>query len=79
MESASYGIYALVVFISEISLVRFLIRQQLMRKYRTPALSMRCFLFTFYCPLSSFFLTQRHKLQYTRGCYHKLIQDKLDS
>ena len=41
MESALYGIYALVVFVSEILLVRFLIRQQLVRKYRTPALSMK--------------------------------------
>ena len=41
MESALYGIYALVVFVSERSLVRFLIRQQLVRKYRTPALSMK--------------------------------------
>ena len=40
MESALYGIYALVVLVSEILLVRFLIRQQLVRKYRTPALSM---------------------------------------
>ena len=32
MESALYGIYALVVFVSEILLVR---------KYRTPALSMK--------------------------------------
>ena len=39
MESALYGIYLLVVFVSEI--VRFLIRQQLVRKYRTPALSMK--------------------------------------
>ena len=50
MESALYGIYALVVFVSEIllvlcaSLVRFLIRQQLVRKYRTPALSLKYFL-----------------------------------
>ena len=29
MESALYGIYALVVFVSEIERVRFLIRQQL--------------------------------------------------
>ena len=36
-----YGIYVLVVFVSEISLVRFLIRQQLVRKYRTPTLSMK--------------------------------------
>ena len=41
MESSLYGIYALVVFVSEILLVRFLIRQQLVRKYRTPALSMK--------------------------------------
>ena len=41
MESALYGIYALVAFVSEILLVRFLIRQQLVRKYRTPALSMK--------------------------------------
>ena len=45
MESALYGINALVVFVSEIftrslrSLVRFLIRQRLVRKYSTPALS----------------------------------------
>ena len=45
MESALYGIYAL-VFVSEILLVRFLIRQQLVRKYRTPALSMKYSLFT---------------------------------
>ena len=45
MESALYGIYALVVFVSEILLVRFLIRQQLVRKYRTPALSMKYSLF----------------------------------
>ena len=54
MESALYGIYALLVFVSEIltrslrSLVRFLIRQQLVRKYRTPALSMKYYLFTLY-------------------------------
>ena len=46
MESALYGIYALVVFVSEISLVRFLIRQQLVRKYRTPTLSMKYSLYT---------------------------------
>ena len=46
MESALYGIYALVVFTSSLrSLVRFLIRQQLVRKYRTPALSMKYSLF----------------------------------
>ena len=39
MESTLYGIYALVVFVSEIERVTFLIRQNLMRKYRTPALS----------------------------------------
>ena len=43
MESALYGIYALVLFASEISLVRFLIRQQLVRKYRKRALSMKYF------------------------------------
>ena len=41
MESALYGIYPLVVFVSEISLVRFLIQKQLVCKYRTPALSMK--------------------------------------
>ena len=52
MESALYGIYALVVFVSEILLVRcvhsflFLIRQQLVRKCRTPALSMKYSLYT---------------------------------
>ena len=40
MESALYSIYAL-VFESEISLVRFLIRQQLVRQCRAPALSMK--------------------------------------
>ena len=36
MESALYGIYALVVFVSVMtSLVRLLIRQQLVLKYRT--------------------------------------------
>ena len=50
MESALYGIYAL-VFVSEIERVscservRFLIRQQLVRKYRTPTLSMKYSLF----------------------------------
>ena len=70
MESALYGIYALVVFVSEIlfvrcahsfgcfcirnltrslrSLVRFLIRQKLVRKYRTPALSVKYSLFLQY-------------------------------
>ena len=48
MESAlyMYSIYALVVFVSEILLVRFLTRQQLVRKYRTPALSMKYSLYT---------------------------------
>ena len=41
MESALYGMHALVVSASEVLLVRFLIRQQLVRKYRTPALSMK--------------------------------------
>ena len=47
MESALYGMYALVVFVSENSprslrsLVRFLIRQQLVRKYHKRALSMK--------------------------------------
>ena len=48
MESALYGIYALFFFFcirnltrSRHSLVRFLIRQQVVRKYRTSALSMK--------------------------------------
>ena len=52
MESDLYGIYALVVFVSEILLVRFLIRQQLVHKYRTPALSMKYSLFPFHVLLS---------------------------
>ena len=56
MESALYGIYALVVFVSEILLVRFLIRQQLVRKYRTPALSMKYSLFTRVANYVSFWL-----------------------
>ena len=52
MESALYDIYALAVFVSEILLVRCahsfdfpVIRQQLLHKYRTPALSMKYSLF----------------------------------
>ena len=43
MESALYGIYALVGNLTRSlrSLVQFLIRQQLVRKYRTPAFSMK--------------------------------------
>ena len=44
-ESALYSISALVVFLSEIPLVRFLIRQKLVRKYRTPPLTMKYSLF----------------------------------
>ena len=47
MQSALYSIYALVVFVSEISVVRFLIRQQPVRKYRTPALFMKYSLYIF--------------------------------
>ena len=37
-----YGISEIAIFVSEISLFRFLeVRQQLVRKYRTPALSMK--------------------------------------
>ena len=40
MENALYGISEIAIFVSEISLSRFLeVRQQLVRKYRTPALS----------------------------------------
>ena len=48
MESALYGIYALVRNLTRSlrSLVQFLIRQQLVRKYRTPALSMKYSLYT---------------------------------
>ena len=45
MESASRGIYALFALVSEIERVRFLIRQQLVRKYRTPAFSKKYSLF----------------------------------
>ena len=42
MENALYGISEIAVFVSEISLFRFLeVRQQLVRKYRSPALSMK--------------------------------------
>ena len=42
MESASYGISEITVFVSEILLFRFLeVRQQLVRKYRTTALPMK--------------------------------------
>ena len=48
MESALYGIYALVVFVSENSLVRYAhsfvfwyANTELVRKYRTRALSMK--------------------------------------
>ena len=49
MENALYGIYALVVFVSEISLVRFLILQHLVRKYCMHALSVRNFMSAFFC------------------------------
>ena len=53
MESAVYGIYALFcsrnLTPSLRSLVRFLIRQQLVRKNRTPALSMKYFLYINSC------------------------------
>ena len=58
MESALYSIYALVVFVSEILLVRFLIRQQLVRKYRTPALSMKYSLCTFFLDQETSFTLQ---------------------
>ena len=42
MENALYGISEIAIFVSESSLFRFLeVRQQLVRKYRTPALSMK--------------------------------------
>ena len=47
VNGLAYGIYPLVVFVSEISLVRcahsfdLLIQKQLVCKYRTPALSMK--------------------------------------
>ena len=41
MENALYGISEIAVFVSEILLFRFLeVRQLLVRKYRTPELSM---------------------------------------
>ena len=63
MESALYGIYALVVFVSEILLVRFLIRQQLVRKYRTPALSMKYSLFIYCTYLVLISVTRSSKFQ----------------
>ena len=48
MKSALYGIYAFVVFVSEISLVRFLIRQHLVRKYCMHALSVKNFMSAFF-------------------------------
>ena len=54
MEIALYGIYALGVFCignlthSLRSLVRFLIRQHLVRKYGMPALSIKYSIFTVY-------------------------------
>ena len=57
MESALYGIHALVVFISEILLVRcahsfgFLVRQQLVRKY--PYASTFHEVFSIYSPFST--------------------------
>ena len=43
MENALYGISEIAVFVSEIFLFRFLEvrQQQLVRKYRTPALSIK--------------------------------------
>ena len=47
MESALYSIYALVVFVSEISLVRFLIQKRV-HKYHTPTLSTKYSLYMRY-------------------------------
>ena len=58
MESALYGICALVVFVSEILLVRrahsfdfWYVNN--VRKYRTPALSMKYSLYIYRCVFSS--------------------------
>ena len=52
MESALYTIYTLVAFVKEISLVRFLICQQLAHKYHTLALYMKPSLFiSLFCAL----------------------------
>ena len=64
MESVLYGIYALVVFVSEILLVRFLLRQQLVRKYRTPALSMKYSLYFASKPKFKESQTAAHKFPY---------------
>ena len=71
MESALYGIYALVVFVSEILLVRFLIRQQLVLKYRTPPLFMKYSLYTEKCDthkINVFFFGSSRGLR-RRGCF----------
>ena len=42
MENALYGFSEIAAFVSEISLFRFLeVRQELVRKHRTPALAMK--------------------------------------
>ena len=81
MESLLYSIYSRVVFVSKILLVRFLIRQQLVRKYRKPSLSMKrslfmmemsyVFLFTFFSlPLISIF--GRLHFSFSQ-CHHKFF------
>ena len=54
MESALYGIYALVVFVSEISLVRFLILQHLVRKCCMHTLSVKNFMSAFFVHTGKF-------------------------
>ena len=76
MESALYGIYAFVVFVSEISLVRFLIRQHLVRKYCMHALSVKNFMSAFFLYLQANSQSQKSgtgsKANIMFGCHRKV-------
>ena len=79
MESALYGIYALFVFVSNLtrslrSLVRFLIRQQLVRKYRTPALSMKYSLYKLKFINCNINLQRRRKFRTRSSNYRKQLE-----
>ena len=55
------------------SLVRFLIRQQLVRKYRTPALSMKYSLYTCYAGIITYCINILGSLY---GDYHELLASR---
>ena len=77
MESALYGIYALVVFVSEIERVRFLIREQLVRKYRTPVLSMKYSLYPHGICFRGLHNIEKIVLRWNEYSFFSLIWDQI--